>query len=71
MIIIVSLQYCDRAKQTTAIFKWTNEAVLDRSGEETRLAIGSPYSITCEIISNVSDAPGDTRIRTLQKYVSK
>lgn len=32
---------------------------------------GGPYSITCEIISNVSDAPGNTRICTLQKYVNK
>lgn len=44
-------------------------------GVENRQGIlvsnGRPNSITCEIISNVSDAPGNTRICTLQKYISK
>lgn len=32
MITIVSFQYCDRAKQTTEIFKQRNKAILGRCG---------------------------------------
>lgn len=61
MISIPSFQYCDRAKQPTAIFKWIKEAKLGSWGEKRQyisVGNGGPYSITCEIINNVSGAPG-------------